>query len=205
MSGHEPAIALEAVESGIVDALMFGVNLLCEDRPAHGELLQACARRGVGVVAMKPFAGGTLLVASGRPTGISPVQCLSYTLSRPAVATTVPGARNAQQMREVLRYSEARPEERDYRPALANIHSYLAGTCVFCNHCLPCPQGIDIGNTLMMADWARADMNDDMRQWYGGLSAKPSDCTECGTCEERCPFHVEVIAKIREAAATFES
>ena len=131
---------------------MFGVNLLGDSRPAHGELLMACARHGVGVIATKPFAGGTLLVANGRSTGISPLQCLSYALSQPAVTTTVPGARNAQQLREILRYSEATPEERDYRPALANIHTYLAGTCVYCNHCLPCPQGIDIGNTLMMAD-----------------------------------------------------
>lgn len=50
---------------------------------------------------MKPYLGGRLLKTEGRPTGITPVQCLHYVLSQP-VTTIVPGARNISEMSEAL-------------------------------------------------------------------------------------------------------
>ena len=60
-SGHTVSTALQAVESGIVDVLMFPINLAGNAIPGRKELFNACATRGVGLVAMKPFAGGKLL------------------------------------------------------------------------------------------------------------------------------------------------
>ena len=205
MSGHVPEVALEAVQSGRLDVLMYPVNLVKHDSEPDQALYQACLEQGVGLIAMKPFYGGTLLVAQGKPTGITPWQCLDYVLAQP-VSTTVPGARNAEQVRGVLSYLEASQEERDYRPAQANLHTRLAGICVFCNHCLPCPSGIDIANTLMLADWAKGGMMlEDVRASYGNLPAKASDCSECGECSARCPFGVDVASKMQEAAAIFAS
>jgi predicted aldo/keto reductase-like oxidoreductase len=44
-----------------------------------------------------------------------------------------------------------------------------------------------------------------IKEWYAGFPIKASACAECGVCEERCPFDVEIIAKMREAAAVFEA
>ncbi len=203
ISSHTPKTALKVVDGGLVDVIMFGVNLVGHSDESHQALYRACAEKDVGLVAMKPFFGGTLLVADGKPTGITPLQCLGYTLSQP-VSTAVPGFRNLRQLREIVRYPEADEAERDFRSVLDNIHTHLAGTCVYCNHCLPCPQGIDVGNTIMMADWGRAGVTDDLRQWYAGLPAKASACTECGQCSARCPFGVEVIPRMREAVDLFE-
>ena len=41
-----------------------------------------------------------------------------------------------------------------------------------------------------------------LRRDYAAMPVRASECTECGTCEERCPFGVEVSAEMREAAAT---
>jgi predicted aldo/keto reductase-like oxidoreductase len=35
------------------------------------------------------------------------------------------------------------------------------------------------------------------------LTVHGSDCVQCGNCEERCPFGVEVINNMAEAAETF--
>ena len=43
-----------------------------------------------------------------------------------------------------------------------------------------------------------------IKEWYAGFPVKASACVECGICMERCPFGVEIIAKMREAAAEFE-
>jgi predicted aldo/keto reductase-like oxidoreductase len=202
-SGHDVAVATELVQSGLLDVFMFGVNLTKHGDEQHQAFYRACEKQGVGLVAMKPYFGGTLLTVDGRPTSITPVECLSYVLSQP-VSTTVPGVRSADQMRAALAYCVAGEEERDYGPALANMYHDLEGHCVYCNHCLPCPQGIDVATAVMLADWATWGVNDELEEWYAALKVKPADCIECEQCVERCPFGVDVIAKMRHAVALFE-
>jgi predicted aldo/keto reductase-like oxidoreductase len=43
-----------------------------------------------------------------------------------------------------------------------------------------------------------------IKEWYAGFPVKASGCVECGVCMERCPFGVEIIAKMREATVQFE-
>jgi len=43
-----------------------------------------------------------------------------------------------------------------------------------------------------------------IKEWYAGFAVKASACVECGVCLERCPFDVEIIAKMREAAVVLE-
>ena len=38
---------------------------------------------------------------------------------------------------------------------------------------------------------------------YKALSANAADCIGCAGCEERCPFKVNVVERMREAAAIF--
>jgi predicted aldo/keto reductase-like oxidoreductase len=177
-SGHDVAVATELVKSGLLDVFMFGVNLTKHGDEQHRALYRACVEQGVGLVAMKPYFGGTLLTVDGRSTSLTPVQCLSYVLSQP-VSTTVPGVRSADQMRAALAYCAAGDEERDYAPALANMYHDLEGHCVYCNHCLPCPQGIDVATTIMLADWGTPGVNDELREWYASLKVKPGDCIRC--------------------------
>jgi predicted aldo/keto reductase-like oxidoreductase len=204
LSTHEVPIALRAVRSGSIDVLMFGVNLIGHDDAPHQELYRACAEHEIGLVAMKPYFGGTLLTLDGAPTGITPAQCLSYVLSLP-VSVAVPGAKDAPEFRAALRYVDATEAERDFRPALESIHQRLAGHCVYCNHCLPCPVGINIGSTILAADWARGGVTDELRSFYASLPVAASACVECGVCEERCPFGVQAIAMMQQAAALFEA
>jgi predicted aldo/keto reductase-like oxidoreductase len=39
---------------------------------------------------------------------------------------------------------------------------------------------------------------------YAHFLVKASACVECGVCLERCPFDVEIVAKMHEATAVFE-
>lgn len=203
-SAHDTSIAIQAVNSGLLDVLMFPVNMVGHSDEENGALYQACVEQGVGLVAMKPYHGGTLFFADGRPTGITPTQCLSYVLSLP-VSTTVPGVKNAKELGATLHYLEATDEEKDYRPVIADIHGFLAGQCVYCDHCLPCPQGIPVGGMIWLLDYSQGGVTDELMGWYSDYPAKASECIECGDCMERCPFEVDVIAKMRQAVEVFEA
>jgi predicted aldo/keto reductase-like oxidoreductase len=209
LSNHNIDVARTAVESGLIDVLMFPVNLYQHrgDQQRAG-LLETCAAHQVGVVAMKPYYGGVLLQKQGAPTGITPAQCLHYVLSQP-VTTTVPGPRNTDQMRQALRYLTASAEEVRATPLHDELKHWLRGQCVRCKHCLPCPQDIPIPSVIYYLDYVEyygltpfhREFN---RRGYFSLPMKGSDCIECEVCIERCPFGVDIIARMRRAAQVFE-
>lgn len=202
LSGHQTPVALQAVQSGQFDVLMFPVNLGQQAAPEVEALFHACARQGIGLVAMKPFAGGELLQPQN-PKHATPVQCLAYVLSRVGVSTTVPGVKSVEELRAALAYLEAPDSEKDFQPALAGLEG-LSGSCVYCNHCLPCPSGIDVGRTTRLLVTAQYGLSADLLAAYRALPALASECTECGACVQRCPFGVDVVENMQRAAQLFD-
>jgi len=86
---------------------------------------------------------------------------------------------------------------------LADFQQYVEGECVYCNHCLPCPAKIDIGQVSRLLDMAQYRLTDELRAAYAALPVKASDCTQCGACEARWPFGVSVITRMEQAARLF--
>ena len=220
-SGHTVSTAQQAVESGQVDVLMFPINIAANAVPGKKDLFRVCVAHGVGLVAMKPFAGGKLLqkertvrVARYQMGGdalklkksapITPVQCLSYVLAQVGVSTAVPGCQDVTQLEAALAYLEAPEEARDFSGLLSDFQEYVAGECVYCNHCLPCPANIDVGQVNRLVDAAQGGVSEVLQAAYDALPVRASACIECGVCVERCPFGVDVISKIRQAVVLFE-
>ncbi|HOG46031.1 MAG TPA: aldo/keto reductase [Anaerolineae bacterium] len=217
---HHASYALEAVKTGAVDVLMYPVNMAGHAIPGNAELFAACARERVGLVAMKPYGGGKLLPGHGSNymhwfqaggayvetsgiAGLTPVQCLSYVLAQPGVCATVPGVKDERELAAALHYLEATAEERDLTAVTARFRTYEPGECTYCNHCLPCPAGIDVGELIRLTDQARAGLSDALRAAYAALPAHATDCTFCETCMERCPFKVHVVDRMNEAMDRF--
>jgi len=59
-----------------------------------------------------------------------------------------------------------------------------------------------VGDLGLGSDSSQGDRAD--QRVYAGFPVKASARVECGVCVERCPFEVEIIDKMREAAAVFE-
>jgi predicted aldo/keto reductase-like oxidoreductase len=150
---------------------------------------------------MKPYAAGHLLF-KGNPT-LTPIQCISYALSQAGVCTVVPGCKKVEEMDAVLAYLDATEDEKDYSDISDNLVGSLRGSCMYCNHCLPCPVGIDIATVTKLADTAVYGVSTSLLLDYGSLTSKASDCTECGICVENCPFGVDVIANMTRAVGIY--
>jgi hypothetical protein len=243
ISTHVASIAMKAIETGRFGAVMFPVNpahdLLPGDagygayfaadsfRPAPGaaqgphedrrRLYQACMEKGVGIVAMKSYAGG-LLLEKGRFIGgdagpadtrsamalsLTPAQCISYALSQPGVSVALPGCVSVDEAKAALSYVDASAEERDYSAIDTNMLWKMSGRCVYCNHCLPCPEGIEIGSVMRLLDAAERSTSDRIAAAYRTLEESASDCTGCGDCTQRCPFGVPVIERMERAVEVF--
>ena len=220
ISTHEPSVAIKTAKSGGFDLIMMQVNLSNNAMPQRDEMLRTCAQENVGVVAMKPYAGGKLLQQNRTvriaqyqragdalkrkiPKTITPVMCLHYILSQVGVKTVVPGVKNIEELDNALSYFDASDEEKDYSSVLQEFGEYQKGVCVYCNHCLPCPSVIDIGRMNRLLDMSKPKLTGSIKEEYNSLNAKASDCIVCSKCEKRCPFEVEVILRMKEAEKVF--
>ena len=223
MSTHNPQVAKLAALSGEIEMLLFSVNpafdLLPPSEnlddyfaesygeglggidPVREELYKLCEQRGVGLTVMKGYAGGRLFDARTSPFGVAltPVQCIHYALTRPAVASVLVGYDTPEHVDAAVAYETATEEERDYASTLAGAprHAY-SGQCTYCGHCAPCPKGIDIAMVNKLYDLAvmQPQVPESIQAHYQALSARAEDCIACGNCEKRCPFGVPVIQRI---------
>lgn len=231
LSTHNPTIARLAVEHGAVEVILFSLNPAYDMLPAtenindyfvneydaslsgidpdRAQLYKLCEQKGVAITAMKGLGGGRLLDEKRSPFGVAltPVQCLHYCLTRPAVASVLIGFDNPDQVPASLAYETASETEKDYASVLAGAprHAY-SGQCTYCGHCKPCPQNIDIAMVNKLYDLAtmQEDVPASVQEHYDALESHASDCIACGACESRCPFQVSVIERMKKAAALFE-
>lgn len=200
-SGHDTDIAVKAVKSGNIDVIMHPINFLWEPVKRF-ELMKTCMSEGVGLIAMKPFAGGEVFLRKDFDE-ITPVKCLSYILSQIAVSTVVPGCKNVKELEESLQYIKSTLEERDFIDIIRNAKEEFKGICVHCNHCLPCPSKIDIGEVIRILSLAESGVAQNLGSIYHTMQANASDCVECGACESRCPFGVKVMSKMKQMVNLF--
>ncbi len=230
LSSHNPIVALEAVNSGLIEVLMFSVNpcydLLPGDEdvetlwaessyqkplfnldPQREKLYETCQRLGVGITVMKVFGGGDLL-SNYSPAGkaMMPSQCIHYALTRPAVATVFSGVRSIEDLKKSLYYESAKEEEKDYATIFSTFDKISwQGHCMYCGHCAPCPKGIDIASVTKFLNLAKAqgEIPETVFQHYMALDVKAGDCIACGACEKRCPFGVSIIENMKQAKVLF--
>jgi len=234
ISTHSAEIAFKAMENGSFGVLMYPVNpafdVVTDEEQYKTEDLgtlwdaargftaagrsgaqprknvySECERRGVGIIAMKPFGGGFLLKAE-KDAGFTPVNLMSYALAQSGVSTVVPGCTSPREISEILTYYTCDDAARDYSGAVARSRWSVMENCLYCNHCQPCPAGIDIGqvNRLLDAVLFNSDA-DNVREKYNALPVKASACTACGACESKCPFKVKVAGRMERAAEIFEA
>lgn len=214
VSSHTPSTLQKILDSGLPDMAMFSINPAYDygrgDEYGRGEaeerqsLYRRCEAEGVGITVMKPFCGGQLLDAKTSPFGqaLTEAQCIAYALDKPGVLCVLPGVRGTADVKRVLGYLTASETERDYSVLASFTPKELGGKCVYCNHCKPCPVGIDIGLVNKYYDLTRA--GDALaREHYKTLSLHAGDCVSCGHCDRRCPFGVAQSARMKEIAAYF--
>ena len=75
---------------------------------------------------------------------------------------------------------------------------------MYCNHCQPCPEGLDIATITRLTDAAEVDLTDKLNEEYLTLKNKASVCKKCRKCEERCPFDVSVVTNMEKALKIFK-
>ena len=208
-SSHTPSVANRILDTGLMDMMMFSINPAYDfekgDEYGIGsvkerfDLFRRCEKEGVGISVMKPFFAGQLLSADQSPFGVAltHTQCLQYAIDRPGVLVAVPGVQTMAHLDQLLQFLTATEKEKDYSVIATFTAQTIQGLCVYCNHCQPCPAGIDIGLVNKYYDLALAG-DTIAAKHYTKLSVKADACMHCGHCESRCPFSVKQALRMAE-------
>jgi uncharacterized protein len=215
-SSHSPIAAKALVATGLFDAMMFSLNPAMDRMPPEATLEEMFEGKGesaavqagfapervalyrqseaakTGIVVMKGYGAGTLL----KQPGMTPVKAIHYALTRPGVVTVAAGCRSVAEVEAAAAYCGATEEEKDFTGFLKDAQWSAQGVCMYCNHCLPCPQGIDVaGVTRLLHRHEQGDTG--ARAEYQKNSAE--GCTACGDCAARCPFGVDSVGNMAKA------
>ena len=141
ISTHALSVVELAAEHPEISSVMYQVNLVNHYLQGRDEALKLCVDVGMGVVAMKPYAGGNLLKVNKKvnfpeyktggvkikmriPSSLTNIKCLHYSLSQPGVSCVVSGPKTVQELRSTLSYLHSSEESRNYQSELVLLNNY---------------------------------------------------------------------------------
>ena len=195
ITSHSMDIAKEAVKTGQFETLMFPFNFITTE-PAE-DLLPLCREHDVGFIDMKPMGGGMLDNAT---------VAFKYLLQFPDIVY-IPGIEHLWEIEEIAGIvqgsSQMTPEE---EAEIQRLRDEL-GTrfCRRCDYCQPCTQEIPISLVMNSAGFAKRLPPQRMFSgWIAEGMERAATCTECGDCEERCPYELPIREIIAERSQWFQ-
>jgi predicted aldo/keto reductase-like oxidoreductase len=187
VTSHNLSMAVKLVKTGLFSTIQLPFNFI-EDA-AKDELFPAARELGMGVIAMKPFAGGVIENAE---------IAIKYLRQHPEVVP-IPGYDSVNSVDQVTSYYEHPNTVTDDDLALMDKYRRDLGKqfCRRCEYCQPCPNGVMItmamGYNLMASKMSPAVCAESIKQ-----------CTECDACIERCPYELPIHGMLRANYKLYE-
>lgn len=180
---HQIDTAKKAVASDKFETVMFPFNFVASE--AMDELIPLARAHDVGFITMKPLAGG--MISNARIA-------FKYLFQFPDIVS-IPGIEKVEEIEEIAGLLSRQPHltAGDKREMEQLKQQLGARFCHRCDYCQPCKQGIAISTVMIFPSLAaRLPDHQIYSGFWGSLVEKASECSLCGECEERCPYHLPV-------------
>jgi len=193
---HQIDVAKAAVRSDRFETIMFPLNFVASE--AADELVPLAREHDVGFIAMKPLAGGMIDNAT---------IAIKYLLQFPDVVP-IPGIERVPEIEEIMGVVEGTwamtPAEQSEMQRITQESGNQF--CRRCDYCQPCTAEIPISTVMAFPSMARRMPRERL---FSGFIAdsmeKAANCTECGNCEERCPYHLPIMEMIAKHVEWYET
>lgn len=195
ITSHQIDTAIAAVNSDRFETVMFPFNFVTAE--AVDSLLPLARQHDVGFIAMKPLAGGVL----------EDVTLAFKFLRQFPDILLIPGIEKTSEIEQIVQIMEQPPGlTRDEKGEIERLRKELGiQYCRRCDYCQPCTAGIAI-STVMTSNtfFKRMPPERIFSKSFAGPVEKAAECTECGNCEERCPFHLPIREIIAQRLKLFQ-
>ncbi|EQK48248.1 MULTISPECIES: aldo/keto reductase [Paraclostridium] len=190
ITSHSIDTIKKAVNSGKFDTIQFPYNIV-EDQA--DEIFKEANKNGIGIIVMKPLAGGAIDNAK---------LAIKYILSKDYIDVVIPGMDSVDQVIEntsVLNNLNITDEENlEIKDIIEKLGNRF---CRRCEYCMPCPVGINIPmNFLLEGYYSRYNLKEWSKDRYKSLDVNASNCIECGKCESKCPYELPIREMLKDVS-----
>jgi uncharacterized protein len=182
VTSHNLPMAVKLVKTGLFSTIQFPFNFI-EDA-AKKELFHAAREFGMGIISMKPFAGGMIDNAE---------VAIKYLRQYPD-AIPIPGYDSVDSVDRVTAYYQFPNVVTDNDREMMEKYRLELGKqfCRRCEYCQPCPNGVMI--TMAMGyKLVASRMSPSVSVNFSRLAMESVKlCSECDICKERCPYELPI-------------
>jgi uncharacterized protein len=195
VTSHNLQMAVKLVKTGLFNTIQFPFNFI--EPEAKDQLHKYSREKGIGIIAMKPFAGGVIDNAA---------VAFKYLRQFPGVIP-IPGFDSVQSVDEIVSIydcpNEVTGEDLErmekYRQELGRVF------CRRCEYCQPCPNGVVI-TAAMGYPIVASRMSPQVSVVFLKIPMESiQNCTECGVCIEKCPYELPIPELLKKNYDLFEA
>jgi len=198
-------------QKGVFDVVLAGYNFSMDS--SMDQALQAAAKSGMGVVAMKVMAGGFRGPKPGDPVQDKLKQkgallaALKWVINKPYVTTTIPSITDMDQLDEDMQSMSQPFSSSDNKLLAEHLEQIRPLYCRMCGKCDgACQKGLPVADMLRCLTYA-----DGYRQFALArerfLELPPEKvavrCGDCAECTVKCPHGVQVPERMARAQELF--
>ncbi len=192
VTGHDNATLLKCIRLEEFSSVLATYNLAIHD--AELEVIPEARKRDMAFIAMKPLSGGMFFRDADH--AVSPLHAWWFVLANKNINVALAGANCKRDIDQALEASNTfrKLTEEELKEALDRATWMGETICRNCGYCRDCPEGLDVAAIMQLYDRIRAYGY----EWpyflseYGALEKKAEDCSDCGQCEEKCPYNLPI-------------
>lgn len=194
VTSHSRPMAIKLIQTGLFSTVQFPFNFIEVD--AAGDLHPEARRLGMGILVMKPFAGGVIDNAT---------VAFKYLRQFPD-AIPLPGFDSVAAVDEVVSFYKTPNQVSSEDEALMATYRRELGQqfCRRCEYCQPCPQGVMITPAMGYQVVARRMSPAVSIEFSRAAMETVPQCIECGICIQRCPYDLPIPTMLKKHYAMWE-
>ena len=198
VTGHHVDLLVDMMKTGEFDTVMVPFNVI--EREPEKELIALSREMDIGTLIMKPLAGGVFRNIE---------KCFRFFNSYP-VDVILNGVSTPDELHGNMKWAEntdpLTPQElKDFEDEVAHFGKDF---CRRCSYCLPCKNDILIpiminviwqqmkGYTYEQLPEIKQKMGKNLMIWWEA-------CEECGECEQKCPYDIQLIQRKKDLMKMF--
>jgi len=212
VSTHTPQLLLPwMAQKDVFDVALTVYNFAMNT--AMDQAIATAAKAGIGIVGMKVMAGGFKDIRPSDPLYSkmkkdgAMLAALKWVLSRPNIATTIPGMTDMDQLDENLQAMANPLSSGDEKILAAHLEKIAPIYCRMCGECDgACQKGLPIAGMMRILTYADGYRQFGLgRERFQQLAAehRAVRCGDCDECTVQCPHGVRVSDRMARAQELF--
>lgn len=190
---HSIEVLEKVVDENKFETIQFPYNIV---ETQAEKVFEKAKRTNIGVIVMKPLAGGAIENAK---------IAMKFILDNENISVVIPGMESIDQIIENNRIINEELTVQEKKEIDEVRKKYTNNFCRRCGYCMPCAIGINIPLAFLCDGYYQRY---NLKEWaltrYNSMKVKASSCIKCGECIKKCPYGLNIPEKLAAVAQLME-